>query len=84
VEDLRIMIGQQIALPHLLPRALALLEADPLAEGDLFPGDLLANVLRIDGQYWRENDEQRHRLRDIVGRMACPPQELEDLIAEFP
>lgn len=45
VEDLRIMIGQQIGLPHLVPLAVAALERDPLAEGDYYPGDLLANVI---------------------------------------
>jgi hypothetical protein len=45
VEDLRIMIGQQISLPHLVPLAVAALERDPLAEGDDYPGDLLANVI---------------------------------------
>ena len=45
VEDLRIMIGQEIGLPHLVPRAVAVLEREPLAEGDFYPGDLLASVL---------------------------------------
>ena len=45
VEDLRIMIGQQISLPHLVPLAVAALERDPLAEGDDYPGDLLTNVI---------------------------------------
>lgn len=45
-EDLRIMIGQQIGLQYLLPRAIALLSADPLTEGDFYPGDLLKVVLR--------------------------------------
>jgi hypothetical protein len=46
VEDLRIMIGQRIGLPHLIPLAVAALERDPLAEGDFHPGDLLASVSR--------------------------------------
>ncbi len=45
VEDLRIMIGQGIGLPHLVPVALKILEADPLAEGDYYPGDLLAAAI---------------------------------------
>jgi hypothetical protein len=45
VGDLRIMIGQQIGLPHLVPLAVAALERDALAEGDYYPGDLLANVV---------------------------------------
>jgi len=45
VEDLRIMIGQKIGLEHLLPLAIAVLEREPLAEGDFYPGDLLTNVI---------------------------------------
>jgi hypothetical protein len=44
-EDLRIMIGQQVALAHLVPRALDALELNPLAQGDFYPGDLLQAVL---------------------------------------
>lgn len=45
-EDLRIMVGQTISMPILLPRAIVVLERDPLAEGHLFPGDLLSALLR--------------------------------------
>jgi hypothetical protein len=45
VEDLRIMISQQIGLPHLMPRAVGVVEREPLAEGDFYPGDLLAAVI---------------------------------------
>jgi len=44
-EDLRIMIGQGIGLSFLLPRALDLLEGDPLTAGEYFPGDLLLSVI---------------------------------------
>jgi len=44
-EELRIMIGQRIGLPHLVPRAVAALEREPLAEADNYPGDLLASVV---------------------------------------
>ncbi len=46
VEDLRIMVGQKIGLPHLLPLAIAVLEREPLAEGDFYPGDLLTTSSR--------------------------------------
>jgi hypothetical protein len=52
------MIGQQVALSLLVPRAIVVLESDPMAEGDLYPGDLLDVVLRIDRQYWLENRAQ--------------------------
>jgi hypothetical protein len=45
VEDLRITIGQGIGLAHFVPRALEILEREPLAEGDYYSGDLLAAVI---------------------------------------
>ena len=44
VEDIRIMIGQGIGLPFLMALALKNLEQEPLAAGDLYPGDLLADL----------------------------------------
>ena len=57
VEDLRMMIGQQISLRYLIPRAITILEANPLAE-DMYPGDLLGAVLRVDKAYWHANVAQ--------------------------
>jgi hypothetical protein len=39
-EDFRLAIGRQLALQHLMPLALRRLEENPLAEGDLYEGDL--------------------------------------------
>ena len=64
VEDLRIMIGQNIGLAHLLPRAVAILEADPLAKGDWYAGDLLCAVLRADCAALQRDLEL---LRRIIG-----------------
>ena len=50
VEDLRMLIGQAIGLDFLLPAALAILEKDPLAEGDFFAGDLLIALVRNPAQ----------------------------------
>jgi hypothetical protein len=46
IEDLRIMVGQGIALEHLVPRVLARLRDDPLAGGDFYSGDLLSALIR--------------------------------------
>jgi hypothetical protein len=45
VEDLRTLIGQQVGLPHVMPLAIAIIERNPLAEGDFYPGDLLSSVV---------------------------------------
>jgi len=52
IEDLRLMIGQQIGLNYLVPRALDHLEAHVLAAGDFYPGDLLASVARLSDGFW--------------------------------
>jgi hypothetical protein len=55
VEDLRIMIGQNIGLPYLIPHAISVLKNEPLAEGDYYPGDLLENVVRTDPKFFASN-----------------------------
>ncbi len=68
VEDLRIMIGQQISLPYLVPLAVERLEADPLAAGHYYPGDLLAVVVRVDESFWDSHADSLRRVRGIVRR----------------
>ncbi|MBM7788768.1 contact-dependent growth inhibition system immunity protein [Tenggerimyces flavus] len=45
----------------LLPLALDVLAADPRAEGDLYPGDLMAAVRRVPDTYWAEHPDQATR-----------------------
>jgi CDI immunity proteins len=66
VEDLRIMIGQQIALKHLVPLALERLQADPLVGGDYYPGDLLASVLRAGAALWEWSPDLDVSLRNLI------------------
>jgi hypothetical protein len=71
-ENLRIMIGQKIGLPHLMPLALDRLEKNPFTEGDYYPGDLLLAVLRVGPDFWRSNLELFHRLNDVMsGVESC-------------
>jgi hypothetical protein len=70
VEDLRIMLGQQIAVPILLPMALAVLREDPLAEGNYYPGDLLLAVLRLPDDVWRDREEDHAFLTAASDRIA--------------
>lgn len=52
IEDYRILIGQNLALEILIPRALDILKQNFLAEGDFYEGDLLKAVLTSDKTYW--------------------------------
>ncbi|WP_370418757.1 contact-dependent growth inhibition system immunity protein [Streptomyces sp. QH1-20] len=42
---MRLLIGRDVGLAHLLPLALEVLRGDPMAEGDMYEGDLLSAVL---------------------------------------
>jgi hypothetical protein len=55
IEDLRIMIGQDVGLPVLIPMAIAKLHENIFAEGHYYPGDLLMNVLASKKEFWMEN-----------------------------
>src|SRR5436305_4525972 len=73
IEDLRILIGQQIALAHLVPRALEILEREPLAEGDLYPGDLLSSLLST--ELWiAEHPGLWERLLQVVSKAFADPR----------
>ncbi len=82
-EDLRIMIGQQIGLEHLVPLALAKVEGNPLCEGDFFPGDLLLALLRAETTFWAEYPSHKVTLERIVGGLADVTEELQSAVAAF-
>lgn len=86
VEDLRLMIGQQVALNRLVGLAHRRLLADPLVQGDYYPGDLLASVLGVDGAFWERSpdlDVEVGKLaKDLRGRPELEPG-LRELIDTF-
>jgi CDI immunity proteins len=86
VEDLRIMIGQKIGLSHLVPLAVAAVERDPLAEGDYYPGDLLANLIgSVD--WLKANPEWLVRVIRVAerakGELGEQGTDLKQRLAEF-
>ncbi len=77
--DLRIMIGQQISLPILIPLAIECLDQEPLVEGTYYPGDLLAVVLKIDQQFWATHADSLQRVRRIVERVRAALPSLDEI-----
>ncbi|MBV6702013.1 contact-dependent growth inhibition system immunity protein [Kitasatospora aureofaciens] len=74
VEDLRLLIRQNVGLPQLLPLAVEVLRHNPLAEGDLYEGDLLAAVLTRNPAVWHERPDLGRELAAIVtGLDELPP-----------
>jgi hypothetical protein len=79
IEDLRAMIGQGIGLRFLIPVAMDVLERDPLAEGEFYPGDLLGNVLRAEPSFWAEHGDCRDRVESLVASISIPQELIESL-----
>ena len=88
IEDLRLMIQQQIGLRYLVPIALQHLRKDPLAEGDFYPGDLLAAILRVAGDFWQQKPDLSRALRNVIVALTHDSTidvdpAVQELIAEF-
>ena len=66
VEDLRLLLGQQIAPFFLVPLALEHLTENIFVSGDLYDGDLLHSVVRLDITFWRENKHLWHEVNNLI------------------
>ena len=65
-EDLRLALNQGVGLRFLMPLAMGMLERDPFAQGDFYPGDLLVAVARLDAAFWRDEPELRTRFGRVL------------------
>lgn len=68
VGDLRLMIGQTISRSILIPLAVERLEEEPLADGGLYPGDLLHAVFGVHEAFWASHPDSFQRVRSVVSR----------------
>jgi hypothetical protein len=85
VEDLCVMLGQQVALNHLVWRALERLRPDSLLDDD-YPADLLASVLRVNPAYWErspDSDRELHQLAESARDRFKLAPDLRELIETF-
>lgn len=69
VEQLRLLLGQHEGAELLVPVVLPRLAVDPLLEGDHYPGDVLAAVLRLPTDHWLRHPDQATALRDVLDRL---------------
>ncbi|MFI2430148.1 contact-dependent growth inhibition system immunity protein [Streptomyces sp. NPDC018955] len=83
VEDMRLLIRQDVGLAHLLPLAVEVLRANPLAEGDMYEGDLLAAVLTRSAVVWSEFPELGREVRLIVSELTDVPPALKREVKGF-
>ncbi|MFG2358331.1 contact-dependent growth inhibition system immunity protein [Streptomyces sp. NPDC048521] len=70
VADMRLLTRQNEGLPYLLPLALEVLRLDPMAEGHMYEGDLLAAVLTRSPEIWSTSPELGRELRLIVSDLS--------------
>jgi hypothetical protein len=64
--DLRVMIDQEVALRHLVPGALEVLEENPLVDGGHYRGELIRSVLAVDPAYWEEHQDDWLAMHVII------------------
>ncbi|MFD7985499.1 contact-dependent growth inhibition system immunity protein [Kitasatospora indigofera] len=83
VEAMRLLIRQDVGLRYLLPMAVELLQENPLAEGDLYQGDLLSAALSRDPAVWNKSPELRQVLCVIVSELVVVPPTLQEVIKQF-
>ncbi|MFF2754470.1 contact-dependent growth inhibition system immunity protein [Psychrobacillus sp. NPDC058041] len=83
VEDLRMMIGQKIGLEYLVPLALETLSTNPFVEGDLYYGDLLEQILRVDKHFWNQNDELSFELNEIVSEVKLTIETISSRLKDY-
>jgi hypothetical protein len=87
VEDLRIMLGQEVGVPVLLPRAVDVLVREPLAKGDFYPGDLLRSVMRLPDSAWSDLHAQRQVLAGVLAALVAGSDfddpDLRTFVVEF-
>jgi hypothetical protein len=82
-EDLRLLLGQQVGVDVLLPRALEMLQHDPLAEGDFYPGDLLEAVLRLPHSYRQQHASLAQEVEAVLDSVEELLTELASEAARF-
>lgn len=75
---IRLAIGQRVGLPFILQLAIIRLRADPLIEGDCYPGDVLAALIRLDEEDWNGRNDLRTALAELFGQAILQTNEAAD------
>lgn len=75
--DLRTLIPQQVALPHVLPLAVRLLLEEPLLDACFYEGDLLLATVKAPASAWSLFPDLGARLRTVI--TALPEAQIAGL-----
>lgn len=73
------MISQDIGIDYLIPMALELLRADPLADRQFYPGCLLSTLLQASSRYWDKHSDLRDEIERIYQGVLANKARDEDL-----
>lgn len=76
VDDIRFMIGQEIGLEYLIPKAIRILKKDLFIEAGYYDGDLLKMVLLTDNSYWSKYPIQK---KQIISFLESNNTSMDDL-----
>ncbi|MFF5899104.1 contact-dependent growth inhibition system immunity protein [Streptomyces argenteolus] len=76
--DLRMLVAQRVALPHVLPLAVRLLLEEPLLDARFYEGDLLLTVVGVPDPVWVLLPDLSARLRAVITTLP------EDAVADLP
>lgn len=66
LEDIRFMIGQELGIVYLLPKAFEYLEKDIFLEVSYYEGDLLSVVLKLPSKFWKDKQEERNKMLNLL------------------
>jgi CDI immunity proteins len=64
--DLRVMVGQKLGLKYLIPIAIERLQSNIFIDAELYEGDLLESVLKIDSSFWDKNEHYWTQLNELI------------------
>jgi hypothetical protein len=92
VDEVRACLAQDIGAVYLAQKALGFLETNPWIEAEHYEGDLLNACIDISDDYWKEEKDNRERMRNILqaanekiamGKFSPGRKEIRDLERGF-
>ncbi len=72
--SLHLLVTHQVGLDVTALLALEHVESDPLRSFALYPGDLLAALLRVDHSFWTDHPELLTRMSVLLDRLRTLPE----------
>ncbi|GAA3619970.1 hypothetical protein GCM10022267_02650 [Lentzea roselyniae] len=72
--SLYLLVTHQVGLDVTALLALEHVESDPLRSFALYPGDLLAALLRVDHSFWADHPELLTRMTVLLDRLRTLPE----------